>query len=438
VASHPASPSDPPSSSRTANEDAELRNTACLAAQQASIRVGWIFKLESVVIPAFLDTLDGSGWLRGLLPVLNRIGQSGASFLLADSVRRMARKKWLLMLSSLGMALPFAAIGLGMSMLEPGRAGWRTAAFLALYFVFFIAVGLSVLAYGTLQGKLIPAGRRGRLLALGTFGGAVPAILAAGWVLPAWLAEAEAGWSKIFGLAGAFFLLSALAAVGIRESPDTTVTAKEDVRHAFSDALGVLRTDVQFRRLVVVSVLFTASIMLIPHYQALGRDRLGLGGSDLMFWVIAQTASVGAGSVLIGPIADRYGNKHALRAMIGLLLLAPLCALALVHAPPEIGVKAYVGVFALLGVTPLAMRLSMNYLLELAPEAEHPRYISIVQALTAIFMLASPLLGLLIDVVGYEAVFLGVTLLIGLSEWLAGGLVDPRVAARGPGERYSR
>ncbi len=428
MASQPSTPSGAASPEQYGVPKAVFANSLWLALHQALIRLGWIFKLESVVIPAFLDTLDGAGWLRGSLPVLNRIGQSAPSFLMADSVRRMARKKWVLLFSSLGMALPFVAIGAGLAVVEPGRAGWKTAAFLGLYLLFFVAVGLNVLAYGTLQGKLVPPARRGRLLAIGTFGGSLPAVLAAVWLLPTWLAEGELGWAKIFGVAGLCFLVSAAVAAALREHGNASGTAAEGAALAAAGALRVLREDAAFRRLVVVNVLLTSSIVLIPHYQALARERLGLGGGDLMLWVVAQTAVVGLGSVLIGPVADRYGNRRALRIMLGVLVLAPLCALALVHAPRPFADRAFVVVFLLLGPMPLAMRISSNYLLELAPEAEHARYISIVQVVTAAFMLTSPLFGLAIDVLGYEAVFLGVVGLILWGEWLAGGLADPRAS----------
>ena len=44
--------------SRDAAEN-ELRNAAVLAANFVVGRIGWIFKTESVIIPAFLDSIAG-------------------------------------------------------------------------------------------------------------------------------------------------------------------------------------------------------------------------------------------------------------------------------------------------------------------------------------------------------------------------------------------
>ena len=59
----------------------EPRNIACLVAYQVVARIGWIFKTETVIMPAVLDACVASGLLRGFLPVLNRVGTS--LFLLA-------------------------------------------------------------------------------------------------------------------------------------------------------------------------------------------------------------------------------------------------------------------------------------------------------------------------------------------------------------------
>ena len=60
-------------------EQHETRNLLVLAAYQVVVRVGWIFKTESVIMPAFLDHIasgPSAGLLRSLLPLLNRFGQS--------------------------------------------------------------------------------------------------------------------------------------------------------------------------------------------------------------------------------------------------------------------------------------------------------------------------------------------------------------------------
>ena len=53
-------------------------------------------------------------------------------------------------------------------------------------------------------------------------------------------------------------------------------------------------------------------------------------GFHLMLWVIAQNGAVGAFSWVSGIIADRYGNRLAIRIQVFLCTLTPLMALFLI------------------------------------------------------------------------------------------------------------
>lgn len=157
----------------------EARNLAVLAIQNVVLRVGWIFKTESVIMPAFMDAISGAGWMRGWLPILSRIGQSVPPLLLADWLRSRRFKKTTLVLTALQMAWPFLLLSIIWAALEDRRQAWLPPLFLLLYFLFFSATGLNQLAFGTLQGKLIRPQRRGRLLGVSGIAGSVVAVAAA-------------------------------------------------------------------------------------------------------------------------------------------------------------------------------------------------------------------------------------------------------------------
>lgn len=46
--------------------DVEKRNIVSLVIHQILFRTAWIFKTESVIIPAFLDSISDAGWVRGM------------------------------------------------------------------------------------------------------------------------------------------------------------------------------------------------------------------------------------------------------------------------------------------------------------------------------------------------------------------------------------
>ena len=310
-----------------------------------------------------------------------------------------------------GPALAALTVGQGALFLALAAAapsliasGWAAPVFLLVYTVFYALTGLSVITQGTLMGKLVPATRRGRLLAVSTLGGALPACALAAWWLPGWL---EAGdWASIFAAVGGFFVLSSAAVYALREPADAP--APRPRAGAVGEALALLRADRPFRRLVFTGALLTCTLLLFPHYQALARERLGLAGADLVGWVIVQTLSMGAGTLLGGPLADRFGNRLALRAMAFIAAAIPLAALGLTRLDPALGRALFPLLFAGVGLTPVGLRLMIHYTLELAPPDRHPTYLACAQVCWAAVLVLSPLAGWAIDAAGFDAVFLAV------------------------------
>ena len=128
--------------------------------------------------------------------------------------------------------------------------------------------------------------------------------------------------------------------------------------------------DANFRRLAIVSALFSTTLALFPHYQAIAREKLGLGTTWLVWWVVAQNAGTALFSLLTGPIADSRGNRLALRIVTLLIVAGPLAALVAIYWP-AIGKTAFPLVFLFVGLTPVAQKTFNNYTLEIT-QPEHP------------------------------------------------------------------
>lgn len=157
----------------------EVRNTACLELYQIILRVGWIFKTETIIMPAVLDAVVDSGLLRGLLPVLNRGGQSVPPLFVSGSLARLPLKKWSLVRTSLAMAGCFGVLAVAWSPLEAVRPDLLAILFLVLYGLFSATNGLNQLGVAALQGKLIAPSHRGRAMVVSVSVGSVLAIIAA-------------------------------------------------------------------------------------------------------------------------------------------------------------------------------------------------------------------------------------------------------------------
>lgn len=439
---HPAANDLPPTQSAQEPTDwlahpqfeaREPRNLLLLAVHQIVLRVGWIFKTESVIMPAFLDWLvgrDRAAVLRGCLPVLNRFGQSVPPVFCAEGLRRMRRKKLALAACVVLMGLPFGVLSLVCSAVDAKRLSWMPVVFLALYGLFFVFNGLYHVSFGTVQGKLIRPTRRGRLLLISTTVGTIPAMLFAWWLLDYWLGLPSGGFEWIFAFTGVCFLVSGLTVLLLFEPADERrQRPSTPPLHAVRETFAALRGDANLRRLVLVAMLFGSALIVFPHYQSLACERFALStqqwAGHLMVWVLVQNAAVGLYSLFVGPLADSWGNRLTLRMLIIGSAAAPPAAIALSHAGPA-GLGLFWIVYLGLGFPPLVLRILANYALETCEPAQHPRYLSTVSLCLAAPFVLSPAVGWLVGRLDFDGVFYAATVLIALGGCLTFRLAEPR------------
>ncbi|NDC63099.1 MAG: MFS transporter [Planctomycetia bacterium] len=425
----------------------EARNTAWIELYQVIVRVGWIFKTETIIMPAVLDAVVDSGLLRGLLPVLNRGGQSVPPLLLSATLARMPVKKRALSWTTAAMAGCFAALAAAWGPLQAGRPDLLAVVFLVIYGMFSAANGLNQLVVASLQGKLIPPGHRGRAMVVSVAVGSVLAIAAAVLLMGRWLGQPD-GFPKIFAATAGFFAVAAIAPFFLDEPPDdgpspdssrgASARASGDgsssaggwMRAACRAVDGWRRTLVGDRallRLSLVAACFSAVLMLFPHYQAFARDRLGSRIGSLLTWVVVQNAATGAASLVAGPISDRRGTRVVLVWLVALSSATPLVVTLLSLLPRANAAEWFWLVYLPLGLNPISLKIFTNYALELAPQpAEHPRYVSIVGAALAAPFVLSPLVGFAVDRFGFRHVFLAGAAVIAGGAVVALGLPEPR------------
>lgn len=413
---------------RRAIDAAEPRNLLVLSATQVLLRIGWIFKTETVIMPDFMDAIAGAGWIRGLLPVLNRVGQSLPPLMWSDSIQRSPLKMRTLLTITVLMALPFLALGGIWMRISDQQTWWLPPLFLLLYFVFFSLNGLNQQAFGTAQGKLIRPVRRGRLMGLSGLIGSVCAVLTALWLLPGWLKMPDnAGYGPIFLFNGGMYLLGGIVLLLGREPRDAQSSHPAPaIREQFGGAWRLFWSNAEFRSAGWVAMCFISALLLFPHYQWLGREQLGATNANLLPWVVAQNLSLGVFSPLLGRIADRRGNRLAVRIAVFLSALTPLVALWLASRRGADSLTWYSLSFALLGLCPLTIRTIQNYVLELADESQHSLYLSTMTVCLAVPFIFSPLVGWLVDTFPYQWTFGAVSAVVALGGLLTFRMPEPR------------
>lgn len=407
----------------------QTRNFIALAMQQILLRIAWIFKTETVIMPAFVDSIAGPAWVRGFLPVLNRLSQSVVPAMLAGPLARKPQKKSWMTAATVLMGVPFIVLAILWTQYSDTRPAWLAIVFLILYSLFFAVNGTNILVFGVLQGKLLRPQVRGRLLGVSGFLGSFGAVLCAWWLLPGWMDRPDGGFGLIFTFTGVGFIVSGLCGLFVVEENDQQDPLAVAPTGQLAEVWAAIRETPDFRRLIVVAMLVMTVQLLFPHYQALAREKLGATHSEMWFWVVAQNAAVGVFSWFAGWVADRRGNRLAIVYQTFCAAFTPLLAVVLVHMNAADGLRYYWLVFVLLGFTPVTMKTLINYTLELTPRERHPRFLSTLHLSLAVPFLASPLFGYVIDLIGFEPVFIFTSALIALGVVFAIRLPEPRDGA---------
>lgn len=406
----------------------QSHNRFALLAHQAIFRVAWIFKTESVIMPAFLDSISESGVIRGALPLLNRTGQSLAPLLLARRLSAAPLKTAWLSRTTFLMGMPFLFLSGSVAVADAQLPPWFAMVFLIAYVIFFCLHGVNDMTLSTVLGKLIAVRERGRLQAAASTIGTTAAVSLALLLLSGWLQRpGQSPFQPIFLFVGSAMMLAGISSKLLREQADAEGSVSEfpGKKAVFRQAFQRIAGDPVLRRLCLVAVLFVSSQTLFPHYQKVGLARQMGQRTVLMDWVIAQHLGAVCFSMASGLLADRFGTRAALRLLLPCAAFAPVLAILL---------EAYVSpgwfwiTFFWIGLVPVTLRVLVNYVIEIATRDKHPEYISTLNLCMAVPFLCSPLLGALVDWTGHVLPFLIVAFAVGIGAVLTLTMQEPRQA----------
>jgi MFS family permease len=327
---------------------------------------------------------------------------------------------------------------------------WTIATFLlaanypALLLVFFVAYGVNSLASGfaglpfmDIVAKTIPPERRGSYFGARLFAGSILGIAASvivGVVLSARNPQ------PFPDNVGTLFVLSWFAAVigmtafGLVKEPPGDV---RDDGYTFTAhlqrAARLPRQNQNLRYLLIARVVILLSYVAAPFYSIYSINVLGAPVSIIGVYMGARTIV----SLLINPLwsrlSDRRGNKIVMQlaTAVGVVMLVwvvvvPGAARSL-NVPPALIAYAVVPVFALMGAYETGVGIgAVNLTLEVAPPNDRAIYIGLTNTVLGVAYLSTAVSGLIVDLMGYEGVFvLGLILLL-VAMWALWRLRDPR------------
>ena len=369
----------------------------------------------TLVLAAFVSTLTPSPlWLGLLIPITDG-GWFLPQFLLSGYLQSQPLKLALyrrVAVVRVGLWLLLAAAPFflrGPALLLP--------AFFVTYALVCLASGLSGLSFMEIVGKTIPPRQRGVFFAWRLAAGGVAGLL--GTLLVRYLVD-EAGplafpynFGVLFTGALVVGVLGLAAMARVSEPPDEFLLPPASPLAQVRRALDVVRTDLAYRRYLLLRVLLVVAGIAPPFYAVYVQQRLGGPLSMVGLYLAVYTSFNLLSHVVFGRLSARLGNRATLiiATWAGLAMTGGVLALALLAGPLRLtGLAAswwLLPIFVLYGVRESGIGVaSHSLLLDLAPPAERSLYVGLTNTVIGLVLLGTTLSGVLVAVLGYPALFM--------------------------------
>jgi MFS family permease len=368
----------------------------------------------TTVIPDFVRRLTDSEVLIGLSGSLFEIGWALPQLFMARYIVRVARKKWWFAGPNIPVRfviLIFAGITV---LLGKDRPEAILLAFFICYGIAAVGDGVVAVPWADLSGTSLDVRWRDRVFGLQyALSGLIMLGIAPLIALGLANAPFPNNYALLFGAAGLLFALSIIPVLFIHELPGGKAAEKIPALSEFLPDLGrVLRTDGQFRIIVIVRMLTSLFAMAGAFYVGYATESLGLSSEVVVPTLLAmQTIGSVSGAFLYIWLGARNNLLYIRLALAGSALL-PISALMAGTVGP---VPLYVG-FLMAGLATSNLFMGyQNWVVTYATPERRPVYVGLFNTISAVTSLAAPIIaGTIAQNFGYLPLFI-VSLAMGLT-----------------------
>lgn len=416
------------------------RNYRCGVLNGVAYRVAETMIDPTLVLTWFLTQLTSSSFIIGLVAPLRSAGWFLPQLLVSSFAQRQERKITLYRVCGLVRAVAIASLAAATWLVGARPVPMLIIFFLCLALLSF-GEGFSGISFMDIVAKAIPPRRRGSFFALRSFLGGTLALGSGAAVRYVLSAEAglafPANFAILFSLAAVGIWISVIGFSSIVEPIEPVdpkvVTFAAQLRRAW----WFLKQDHNFRRLILVRLLLVAGGGLAtPFYIVYAKNVLNATAGSVGTYLLAFTIASIASNVLWGRISSRQGNKRVIVASILIGLCIPLTALL---AGRMGSLQLFLVPFVLRGVYESSNMIGpVNFVLDIAPAAERPIYIGLINTVLGFASLALMMSGVIVQVTGFEVLFLLTTAFFVLAFVAALGLRDPSFESGEPQRAVGR
>ncbi|KKM11116.1 hypothetical protein SY88_10315 [Clostridiales bacterium PH28_bin88] len=203
--------------------------------------------------------------------------------------------------------------------------------------------------------------------------------------------------------------IASFAFLTLREPPSEVAGANQPFWHFLRSIPGILRKDNKFLRFIIVQNTTSISLMVLPFYLVFAKEVMKIDNSFIGNYLIFQVTGTILSNFFWGRVGTVWSSKAVVKSCILLGSLVPLVALA----TATLGAGPYSVVFFLIGFLISGRRIGFDpYLLSLAPAGERTVYLGISGTLSILVAISPVVGGVVIELLGYNFVFLAVTLVM--------------------------
>ncbi len=384
------------------------RNLALTLGEIVAFSLAAAFFDASTVLVGFVSALTASTILLGLIPTISQVGIGLPQLIVARYLARRPRKMPFLIGASIFRNLPIVLLA-AIVWSHPSPTVMLVA-FFVCYALFSLGIGAESVAWIDIFAKVAPPEQRGQITAIGRTVATVAAF-GAGFLVSRVLAD-QAQFPRNYAL---LFLIAALfltVAFGVfalvREPvlPEHTAEGEArgvpDDRSILAQGRYVWRNDQQFRQMLIARILYVAHFVALPFYLKFARDNVGIDDATIGSFVSASMFGQLLANGLWGWLSAQFGVRRVVQAAMGLAALLPLYVLL----TPQLPIWAFLVVYIAVGMVLSSEMIGwLNLLLEIAPPARRPLYISLQGTILLPANLLPLLGGVALEVVPYQVFF---------------------------------
>ncbi len=422
------------------NRPSSRRNHALGVANGTLVNLGNAFADPFTVLPVFIAALGGSGVLVGFVSASFTAGWFLPQVLVASFAQ--TRRRVLPIYAGAAVFRLIGFVGAGVSVFligadHPRVVMWSVIAGLTMN---ALAAGVGGIPFLEITSKTVDVQRRGSFFAgrrvlggiLGVVAGLVIAAVLDGDPGMLWshtlayrmVKSAAArlgltghplpydyGWLIVIG--GIITTSGVIAYLFVREPPAEHVSPRVPLHRTLADGAVMLRRMPDYRTYFLMRVFYQLTAMAFPFYSTFAYLRLGFAEASVGFFVSMWVGAGVLANLVWGRLLDSRGNRIVFVATAALSVFPPLAMIVLGagRVPPgaAVGLAVFSGVAAtfLINGSVRAGRFVANntYLLESAPPERRPLYVGFMNSLSFPFMLSPILGGIVVETLGYTALF---------------------------------